>query len=124
MRGRKCIPHKCTSGFPRAHHFRVSGDAGTCQKWLFFAGFATCEWTTVIWASRRLFSFGVWPDVGLAADREQREAARKLLAKGDDPGEKIKLDRIAVNVAALAASRQWPTNEWRKSNGRADPRPL
>ncbi|MBG6119449.1 MULTISPECIES: tyrosine-type recombinase/integrase [unclassified Sphingobium] len=49
---------------------------------------------------QKTLAFGVWPDIGLADAREQRDAARKLLAKGEDPGEKIKLDRIAATVAA------------------------
>jgi integrase len=49
---------------------------------------------------QKTLAFGVWPDTGLADAREQRDAARKLLAKGEGPGEKIKLDRIAATVAA------------------------
>lgn len=49
---------------------------------------------------QKTLAFGVWPDTGLAEAREQRDAARKVLARGDDPGEKIKLDRIAATVAA------------------------
>ena len=49
---------------------------------------------------QKTLSFGVWPDIGLADAREQRDAARKLLARGDDPGERLKLDRIAASVAA------------------------
>ena len=50
---------------------------------------------------QKTLAFGVYPDTGLAdtglADaREQRDAARKVLAKGDDPAEKIRLDRIAA----------------------------
>lgn len=49
---------------------------------------------------QKTLAFGVWPGIGLADAREQRDAARKLLAKGEDPGEKIKLDRFAATVAA------------------------
>jgi integrase len=49
---------------------------------------------------QRTLAFGVWPDTGLADAREQRDAARKVLARGDDPAEKIKLERIAATVAA------------------------
>jgi integrase len=48
---------------------------------------------------QKTLAFGVWPDTGLADAREQRDAARKLLARGDDPAEKIKLERIAATVA-------------------------
>lgn len=49
---------------------------------------------------QKTLAFGVYPDTGLADAREQRDAARKLLARGEDPGERIKLDRIATTVAA------------------------
>ena len=49
---------------------------------------------------QKTLAFGVYPHTGLADAREQRDAARKLLARGEDPGERIKLDRIAATVAA------------------------
>lgn len=49
---------------------------------------------------QKTLAFGVYPDTGLADAREQRDAARKVLARGNDPAEKIKLDRIAATVAA------------------------
>jgi len=60
---------------------------------------------------QKTLSFGVWPEVGLADAREQRDAARRLIARGEDPGEKIRLDRIAATVAA-ANSFQAVTAEW------------
>jgi integrase len=49
---------------------------------------------------QKTLAFGVYPDTGLAEAREQRDAARKVLARGNDPAEKIRLDRIAATVAA------------------------
>jgi integrase len=49
---------------------------------------------------QKTLAFGVWPDTGLAEAREQREATRKVLARGGDPAEQIKLERIAATVAA------------------------
>lgn len=49
---------------------------------------------------QKTLAFGVYPDTGLADAREQRDAARKLLARGEDPAEQIKLDRVAATVAA------------------------
>jgi integrase len=60
---------------------------------------------------QKTLSFGVWPDTGLADARAQRDAARKLLARDEDPGERIKLDRIAATVAA-ANSFQAVAEEW------------
>ena len=60
---------------------------------------------------QKTLAFGVWPDTGLAEAREQRDAARKVLAKGDDPSAKVKLDRIAATVAAAnifkAVAEEW-----------------
>ena len=48
----------------------------------------------------RTLAFGVWPDVALADARAKRDEARKVLAKGIDPSEQAKLDKIAASVAA------------------------
>lgn len=59
----------------------------------------------------KTLAFGVWPDVDLASARAQRDAARKLLASGRDPGEQAKLDKIAAGVAAAntfrAVAEEW-----------------
>jgi integrase len=60
---------------------------------------------------QKTLAFGVWPDTGLADAREQRDAARKVLARGEDPGEKIKLARIAASVAA-SNSFEAVADEW------------
>lgn len=60
---------------------------------------------------QKTLSFGVWPDTGLAEAREKRDAARKLLAKGLDPAEQSKLEKMAATVAASnsfkAVSDEW-----------------
>lgn len=43
----------------------------------------------------KLLSFGTYPDTGLKDARERREAARKLLANGIDPGENRKVQKAA-----------------------------
>jgi integrase len=48
----------------------------------------------------KTLAFGVWPDISLADARAKRDAARRLIANGIDPGEKAKQDKIAANVAA------------------------
>ncbi len=56
-------------------------------------------------------SLGVYPDVGLKDARERRDDARKLVAKGVDPGEHKKvvkaatLDRTANSFEVVA--REW-----------------
>jgi hypothetical protein len=53
---------------------------------------------------QKTLAFGVYPDTGLAEAREQRDAARKVLARGNDPAEKIKLDRILDYTARPVAT--------------------
>lgn len=62
-------------------------------------------------AKQKTLSFGVWPDTGLAEAREKRDAARKVLAKGLDPAEQIKLERIAATVAASNSFKS-VSDEW------------
>lgn len=61
--------------------------------------------------TRNTLSFGVYPDVGLKEAREQRDAARKLLASGIDPGEHRKAERAAGAERATnsfeVVSREW-----------------
>jgi integrase len=45
-------------------------------------------------------SLGVYPDVSLAAARDKRDEARKLLANGKDPSQQRKQDRLTAAVAS------------------------
>jgi integrase len=62
---------------------------------------------------QKTLAFGTWPDTSLADARERRDVARKVLARGDDPAEQIKLERIAATVAASnsfkAVADEWLT---------------
>jgi len=49
---------------------------------------------------QKTLAFGAYPDTGLAEAREQRDAARKVLARGCDPAEHIKLEKVAAAVVA------------------------
>lgn len=60
---------------------------------------------------QKTLAFGTWPDTSLADARERRDAARKVLARGDDPAEQIKLERIAATVAA-SNSFKTVADEW------------
>jgi integrase len=59
----------------------------------------------------KTLAFGVWPDVELADARAKRDEARRLLAKGIDPSEQAKLDKIAASVASAntfkAVAEEW-----------------
>jgi len=59
---------------------------------------------------QKTLSFGVWPDTGLAEARADRDAARKILARGDDPAERINWTASLRTSLPPAASRQWRTN--------------
>lgn len=67
---------------------------------------------------QKTLAFGTWPDTSLADARERRDAARKVLARGDDPAEQIKLERIAATVAASnsfkAVADEWLTKAEKK----------
>lgn len=56
---------------------------------------------------RNTLSLGIYPDVSLKQARERREAARKLLADGIDPGEKRKAEATAVADTFEAVAREW-----------------
>ena len=59
----------------------------------------------------KTLAFGVWPDVELADARAKRDEARRVLARGIDPSEQMKLDRIVASVAAAntfkAIAEEW-----------------
>ncbi len=58
----------------------------------------------------KLLSLGTYPDVPLADARERREAARKLLAQGTDPGAARKEGQAKAEADALTfevVARQW-----------------
>lgn len=56
-------------------------------------------------------AFGVYPDVSLAEAREKRDAAKKVLAAGNDPGEVKKAEKIAQKLSFEntfeAIAREW-----------------
>jgi integrase len=59
----------------------------------------------------KLLSLGTYPDVGLKDARERRDAARKLLANGIDPGQHRKAHRATIQNRA-ANSFEVVAREW------------
>jgi integrase len=59
----------------------------------------------------KTLAFGAWPEVALIDARAKRDEARREIARGIDPGEKLKLDRIAADVAASITFRAI-ADEW------------
>jgi hypothetical protein len=49
-------------------------------------------------AKQKTLAFGIYPDISLADTRGLRDKARKLLAKGADPGIQARLDKIAATI--------------------------
>ncbi|MEO6340704.1 MAG: integrase arm-type DNA-binding domain-containing protein [Caulobacteraceae bacterium] len=66
---------------------------------------------------QKLLALGVYPEVTLAEARDRRDAARKLLAAGNDPSEARKEDRRRAKLSAdnsfEALAREW--HETRKA---------
>jgi integrase len=71
----------------------------------------------------KTMAFGVWPEVELADARAKRDEARRLLAKGIDPAEQAKLDKISASVAA-ANTFQAVADEWLAKIEREDLSPV
>ena len=66
----------------------------------------------------KMLSLGIYPDVGLKDARERRDAARKLLANGVDPGETrkaAKQAKAAVDTNTFEAlAREWMSTRGKK----------
>jgi integrase len=60
---------------------------------------------------QKTLAFGVFPDVGLADAREKRDAARKLIAAGEDPAARRKEEELEARVRESETFRAI-ANEW------------
>lgn len=112
----RCYPHAFRHGNSQG---QAAGEAIQARRWrgLFLLVNPTgARWWR--WKYRRpvtgkenLLSLGIYPDVPLAEARERRDAARRLLANGIDPGEQrkavkaISSERAANTFGAVA--REW-----------------
>lgn len=67
--------------------------------------------------------FGSWPDVGIAAARELRDAARKKIASGLDPAAEKKVERITRKVAEDNTFKTI-AKEWLAKNEREERAPV
>ena len=72
---------------------------------------------------QKTLALGVWPEVDLGDARAKRDEARRLLAKGIDPGAQAKLDKVAAPVAA-ANTFQAVADEWLAKIEREDLSPV
>lgn len=71
----------------------------------------------------KTLAFGIWSEIELADARAKRDEARRLLARGIDPSEQLKQDRIAASVAA-ANTFQAVADEWLAKIEREDLSPV
>ncbi len=71
----------------------------------------------------KTLAFGIWPEVELADARAKRDEARRLLARGIDPSEQLKQDKIIASVAA-ANTFQAVGDEWLAKIEREDLSPV
>lgn len=81
-------------------YLEISPAGGKWWRWKYrFAG------------KEKRLSFGTYPDTGLADARDKRDAARKLLASGADPGEHRKAAK-AAGLEKAANSFEVVAREW------------
>jgi len=64
---------------------------------------------------RKTLSLGTYPDVSLADARQQHQAAREAVARGNDPAELKRLKRLTQNIAA-GETFEAIANEWFESH--------
>lgn len=67
--------------------------------------------------------FGAWPEVGIAAARQQRDKAREQIAAGLDPAAEKRIDTLARKVAADNTFKTI-AEEWVKKNEREGRAPI
>ena len=79
---------------PRAKIVKLS-DGGGLQLWITPDGAKRWRLAYRFGGAQKTLALGVYPEVGLKDARDGRDAARKVLARGDDP--------LAVKKAAKAA---------------------
>jgi integrase len=72
---------------------------------------------------QKTLALGAWPEVELADARAKRDEARRLLARGIDPSEQLKQDKIIASVAA-ANTFQAVADEWLAKIEREDLSPV
>lgn len=89
---------------PRSKPFKLSDGGGL---YLLVQPNATKAWRLAYrWAGKqKALALGIYPTVGLQKAREAREAARRLLADGVDPGTQKRRERLAAKASGDATFR-------------------
>ncbi|WP_442752529.1 Arm DNA-binding domain-containing protein [Brucella microti] len=57
------------------------------------------QWGYTFCGKAKVLSFGAYPAISLSDARKKRDAAKKLLSDGTDPGLQAKLDKIATKAS-------------------------
>ncbi|WP_065357245.1 tyrosine-type recombinase/integrase [Kluyvera georgiana] len=95
---------------PREKTYRL-GDAGGLYVEVATNGSRYWRMKYRVAGKEKRLAFGVYPDVSLADAREKRDAAKKILAAGGDPGETKKSEKLAQKLNAEntfeAVAREW-----------------
>lgn len=93
---------------PRSRAFKLF-DSGGLYLEVSPAGGRWWRWKYRYGGKEKRLSLGVYPDVSLKAAREQRDAHRKQLAAGIDPGHVRRADKISLAGAESfeAIAREW-----------------
>jgi len=98
------LPARCTNmpltdlgirrALPGAKILKLS-DGGGLQLWVWPDGAKRWRIAYRFGGVQKTLAVGVYPDIGLKDARNAREAARKILAQGDDPSEVKKAAKVA-----------------------------
>jgi integrase len=107
---RKAKPGINPKGEPTSKPYKV-GDTGGLYLEVVPAGGKWWRFKYRYGGKEKRLALGTYPDTGLAEAREKRDAARKLLAAGVDPGEQRKAARAAGEERA-ANSFEVIAREW------------
>jgi integrase len=102
------IPRSARPRPPTSPH--ACSTAAACI-WVSPAGGKLWRWKYRINGKEKRLAIGIYPDTGLADARDKRDAARKLLAAGIDPGEHRKAEKAAGEERA-ANSFEVVAREW------------
>lgn len=106
---------------PKAKAYRRADEGGLYVE-VAPSGGRLWRWKYRFGGKEKRLSFGSYPDVSLKAARERRDAARRLLAAGTDPGEARKAGKAAQAGAESfeAIAREWHAkfaSTWVASHG-------
>ena len=109
------------SAKPQAKPFKLF-DGGGLHLIVTPTGGKWWRWKYRFGGKAKGLSFGVYPDVSLKSAREKRDAARKQVAAGVDPGAARKAEKLAQAGAESfeAIAREWPAKfspGWAASHG-------